>query len=167
MLLDCTFRDGGYYNHWDFSSDLINQYLVSMKAAKVDIVELGFRFLKNSGFKGACAYTTDEFIESLDIPAGLTIGVMVNGADLVTEIGVEPALEKLFPRKASETPVDIVRFACHFHEFEKVLPAAKWLSDRGYRVGFNLMQIASRSREEVLDLATKANDWPRGGLVLR
>ena len=159
-LLDCTLRDGGYYNAWDFSTDLINQYLVSMKAAKVDIVELGFRFLKNSGFKGACAYTTDEFIESLDIPAGLTIGVMVNGADLVTEIGVEPALEKLFPRKASETPVDIVRFACHFHEFEKVLPAAKWLSDRGYRVGFNLMQIASRSREEVLDLATKANDWP-------
>ena len=26
-LLDCTLRDGGYYNNWDFSTDLINDYL--------------------------------------------------------------------------------------------------------------------------------------------
>ena len=26
-LLDCTLRDGGYYNNWDFSKDLVNDYL--------------------------------------------------------------------------------------------------------------------------------------------
>ena len=25
--LDCSLRDGGYYNNWDFDNDLINQYL--------------------------------------------------------------------------------------------------------------------------------------------
>ena len=27
VLLDCTLRDGGYYNNWDFSTDLIENYL--------------------------------------------------------------------------------------------------------------------------------------------
>ena len=46
-VLDCTLRDGGYYNNWDFSKELIEDYLEAMSAAKVEYVELGFRFFKN------------------------------------------------------------------------------------------------------------------------
>ncbi len=159
-LLDCTLRDGGYYNDWDFSPQLIEDYLVAMKAAQVDIVELGFRFLKNQGFKGPCAYTTDEFLQSISIPTGLEIGVMLNGSDLCTEIGCEDALKRLVPSRASETPVSLVRCACHFYELPKALPAAGWLSKRGFRVGFNLMQIADRTQEEVAELTKMATDWP-------
>lgn len=159
-LLDCTLRDGGYYNAWDFSPSLIEEYLLAMKAARVDVVELGFRFLKNQGFKGPCAYTTDDFLESLYIPPGMTVGVMMNGADLCTDIGCFGALERLFPRPAAETPVELVRFACHFRELPKALPAAGWLAERGYRIGFNLMQVADRTREEVTDLSRMARDWP-------
>lgn len=151
-LLDCTLRDGGYYNSWDFAPDTINLYLGAMKAAKVDVVELGFRFLKNEGFKGACAYTTDDFLRRLEIPSGLTIGVMVNGADLCTEIGWRAAIEHLFPEPASNTPVDLVRLACHFDELSNAFSASEWLVERGYRVGVNLMQIADRKQEEVQQL---------------
>lgn len=160
LLLDCTLRDGGYYNAWDFPSDLVNAYLEAMRAAQVDIVELGFRFLANHGFKGPCAYTTDDYIRSLTIPSGLTVAVMVNGSDLLTDLGLEPTLERLFPETAATSPVELVRFACHFHEFERVLPAVGWLRERGYRVGFNLMQISDRTREEVVELARKAKGWP-------
>jgi 4-hydroxy 2-oxovalerate aldolase len=160
LLLDCTLRDGGYYNAWDFSPALIEEYLLAMKAAQVDVVELGFRFLKNQGFKGPCAYTTDDFLESLAIPPGLTVAVMMNGADLCTDIGCIGALERLFPRPAAETPVELVRFACHFRDLPEALPAAGWLSDRGYRVGFNVMQIADRSREELRELTRMVRDWP-------
>ena len=60
-LLDCTFRDGGYYNNWNFDIDLINQYLNAMEIAKVDVVELGFRFLKSDDFLGPCAFSKDNF----------------------------------------------------------------------------------------------------------
>ena len=40
-LLDCTLRDGGYYNNWDFPKDLIDEYLKAMSAAKIEYVELG------------------------------------------------------------------------------------------------------------------------------
>ena len=41
-----------------------------MKAAQVDVVELGFRFVENRGFKGPCAFTTDDFLRSLTFPRG-------------------------------------------------------------------------------------------------
>ena len=73
-LLDCTLRDGGYYNSWDFSPDLISQYIDAMLSAGVDIVEIGFRSLNNRGFRGASAFTTDDFLESLNIPKDLMVG---------------------------------------------------------------------------------------------
>ena len=43
-VLDCTCRDGGYYNLWNFKIDEINQYLSSCSKAGIDIVEIGFVF---------------------------------------------------------------------------------------------------------------------------
>ncbi|WP_296766803.1 hypothetical protein, partial [Sediminimonas sp.] len=160
ILLDCTLRDGGYYNVWNFHPTLIDSYLAAMKAAQVDIAELGFRFLENEGFKGPCAFTTDDFLRSLTIPHGLVVGVMINGADLCSDLGCIPALERLFPERADETPVDLVRIACHFRELQRAQSAVTWLSDRGYRVGLNLMQISDRTQEEVAALTALARNCP-------
>jgi 4-hydroxy 2-oxovalerate aldolase len=40
ILLDCTLRDGGYHNNWDFDSSLIQEYLNAVAAAGVDYVGL-------------------------------------------------------------------------------------------------------------------------------
>jgi len=159
-ILDCTLRDGGYYNSWNFSDELISNYLTAMKAAHVNVVELGFRFLSNNGFRGACAFTTDEFLRSLNIPDDLQVAVMVNGADLLSDVGVEDALLKLFPEVAATSPVDIVRIACHFHEVPKMIHASAWLAEKGYRVGLNLMQIADRTEQEIQSLGKMAQEWP-------
>jgi len=160
ILLDCTLRDGGYYNDWDFPSELIDQYLHAMQAIEADFVEIGFRSLKKSGFKGGCAYSTDTFIRTLNVPPGLKLGVMVNASELVNYPGGCPAaLEKLFT-PASESPVTLVRLACHLHEFEQALPASHWLKQQGYSVGFNLMQVSDRTREEISNLAGMASRYP-------
>ena len=82
-LLDCTLRDGGYYNAWDFDVDLVESYLQAMDALDVDYVELGFRFIGADGFKGALAYSTDAYIRELHVPEGLRLGVMLNASDVV------------------------------------------------------------------------------------
>lgn len=161
VILDCTLRDGGYYNYWDFDPELVQAYLNAMVALKVDYVEIGLRSLKNQGFKGGFAYSTDRFLEALNIPNELEnkIGVMVNASELVAEpLGLVKTLESLFNPK-SQSWVALVRIACHVHEFEQALPAANWLKDQGYRVGFNLMQIGDRSDSEILKLAQKASDY--------
>ncbi|MGP9659589.1 aldolase catalytic domain-containing protein [Halomonas sp. AOP31-B1-25] len=164
VLLDCTLRDGGYYNAWDFSQGLIHEYLIAMQAAGVNIVELGLRSLKKQGFQGPCAFTTDEFIRGLSIPAGLTVGVMINGSELVGNVPQVEALERLFPNNAANSPVELVRIACHVHEFSGSLPAVTWLKERGFKVGFNLMQVADRSEEEVKALAREAKAYPLDAL---
>ncbi|MBY8965040.1 aldolase catalytic domain-containing protein [Algiphilus sp. NNCM1] len=160
IFLDCTLRDGGYYNSWDFCPELINQYLEAMQAAGVDAVELGFRTLRNKGFRGPCAFTTDGFIRSLKVPSGLTVGVMVNGSELVGISYQQESLERLFPNASADSPVDFVRLACHCHEVESVLPAVTWLKERGYKVCLNLMQVSDRTEEEIKDLARRAKGYP-------
>ncbi|MGM0433328.1 MAG: aldolase catalytic domain-containing protein [Pseudomonadota bacterium] len=160
MLLDCSVRDGGYYNSWDFSRSLVDDYLEAMTNAGVNVVELGFRSLKNEGFLGPYAYTTDAHLESLAVPDSLTVGVMVNAGELVGDQDQQAALGRLFPLRASESRVSLVRVACHVHEFTRALQAADWLDEQGYRVGFNLMQVADRSEEELTQLAEAASDHP-------
>lgn len=159
VFLDCTLRDGGYYNSWDFSVELINQYLEAVHVADVDVVELGFRSLENRGFQGPCAFTTDDFVRSLSIPDRITLGVMVNGSELVGSAPMDELLQSLFPNSAANSPIGLVRIACHIHEFESALPAAIWLKAQGFRVGFNLMQIADCSDEKLKALAREARNY--------
>lgn len=160
IFLDCTPRDGGYYNDWNFSQELIENYMIAMQSVGVDYVELGLRSLKNQGFKGASAYTTDDYLRSLEIPNGISLGVMINGAELVGDTPMELVLEQLFPEDAKKSLVKLVRIACHAHEFSKSLLAVEWLKNKGFMVGFNLMQIATRSQSEVEELSAEASNYP-------
>lgn len=158
-IIDCTLRDGGYYNQWDFSVELIQAYLSSMEAAGVDFVELGFRSFDTNGFRGACAFTSDEFILSLDIPSTLKIGVMINASELVNHFdGPIDAAKRLFSN-TTKSIVRLVRLACHVHEFELILPVCAWLKEQGYMVGINLMQVADRSELEIEHIGEVASRY--------
>jgi hypothetical protein len=67
-VLDCTFRDGGYYNHWNFDLKLIKKYIDIMLRLDVKIIELGFRFLETNQNLGILATTTDDLLDRLKIP---------------------------------------------------------------------------------------------------
>ena len=152
-FVDCTLRDGGYHNAWDFSVPLTDGYLAAMAALGADRVELGFRSLRRDGFKGSAAFTTDGFIDLLNVPDGVTLGVMVNAAELV--LGPDQqrsALEALFP-PTSRDRIRLVRIAAHLEEVEASLSAIDWLRAEGYEVGINLMQVSEASLDEVTRLA--------------
>ena len=159
-LLDCTLRDGGYANNWDFDINLINAYLDAMSVISADYVEIGFRSFERNSFKGCCWYTTDNFIKTLNVPKNLKLGVMVNASELVKHPdGVVGALSQLF-NPAAESPITLVRIACHLPEFEKVMPGCEWLKAQGYIVGMNLMQISDRTPEEIKSTAEVASKHP-------
>ncbi len=160
-IIDCTLRDGGYYNNWDFDENLVNEYLQAMDSLQVDFIEIGFRTLKNDNFKGAFAYSADNYLKNLNVPAGLKnkLGVMVNGSEISNPKTQIACLEKLFKLK-SKSPVTLVRIACHTHEFNDCLPAATWLKKNGYLVGFNLMQISDCPHKEIIKYAKNANSYP-------
>ncbi len=158
-VLDCTLRDGGYYNNWDFPEPVVRRYLQSVSKAKIDFVEIGFRFLPQSKFFGAFAYSTDEYLSSIEIPPSLGIGVMVNAKDLLNHtMGPEKSTLSLFKEKI-HSPVTLVRIASHLHEVEKSRAIVKTLKDLGYQVGFNLMQTGGKSFDELSRVAEEIEKW--------
>ena len=44
-LIDCTLRDGGYYNNWQFSKTDIQNYINQISKTGIKFVEIGFLFL--------------------------------------------------------------------------------------------------------------------------
>ena len=154
-LLDCTLRDGGYYNDWDFARSTIRRYAQAMASARVPIVEIGFRTLDRSGFRGPAAYATDGYLETLELPVGPTYGVMVNGAEFAEAASPSATVDELFA-VADRSPIDLVRIAAHYRELDALGPALERLGELGYRVGLNLMQIAARTTEEIHHFAAVA-----------
>ena len=64
-ILDCTLRDGGYYNNWDFSLNFVSAYLDAVSASNIDIVEIGLRSLLKDSYKGPYAFSSEGFLRSL------------------------------------------------------------------------------------------------------
>ncbi len=148
-ILDCTLRDGGYYNNWDFSKELIDEYLKAMSAAKIEYVELGFRFLKKDIYLGPCAYTSPSFLETLNIPKNLKIGVMINAKDITSNNLSKVEIDKYFLDLPKKNKVSFVRFACHLSEIQKIIPLCNKLNQKRITTVINLMQISEIEDREV------------------
>ncbi len=145
FVLDCTLRDGGYYNNWEFPKSLVQKYLFSCHQAGVDYVEVGLRSPKKNRFLGAHAYTTEGYLAELNPPNALKLGVMINTADFKKE-GVQ--LNNFFLPK-EQSLVSLVRIASHFSEIKESLLIAENLKSMGYTVGLNLMQIGVQADERI------------------
>jgi len=144
-ILDCTMRDGGYYNDWDFSPEFVTDYLSLMSELGVTHVELGFRFLKSQSHSGPWSYTPDTLVEMNQGSKGLKLGVMANLGELIN--ASESTLQRMFPESAV---VSFVRIACHFEELEHLPPLVQFLVHQGFQVGVNLMQVSERTKSELI-----------------
>lgn len=159
QLLDCTLRDGGYYNGWNFSRQLTSSYLAAVSAAGVNAIEIGFRLLPQDRFLGPFAYSTDAFLTTLSLPHDALIGVMVNAKELLAYAdGADAALALLF-QDATRSPVRLVRIAAHATEVARSEAIARWLKTKGYLVAVNLMQVAGQSEEVVERVGATVQGW--------
>ncbi len=158
-LLDCTFRDGGYYNQWVFGPKLVSRYLRAMQGARIDALEIGFRFLPQPGFLGPFAYASDDLLADLPLPKGVTIAVMVNAKELLGyPDGPDAAVDFLFG-PAQTSPVELVRIAAHFTELPGCRAIASRIKRKGYDVAVNIMQAGGRTPEELSAAAASIADW--------
>lgn len=159
FILDCTLRDGGYYNNWDFESEVVHAYLEAVSKANIEYVELGLRNFPKQGFLGAYAFTTEGHLNTLELPKGPTYGVMIDAKTIIESgFSVVEAINKLFV-PAKESKIGLVRVAAHFHEVEDSGQIVKELKKLGYIVGYNLMQAGGKTDEVIAEKALIAKSW--------
>jgi 4-hydroxy 2-oxovalerate aldolase len=158
-ILDCTLRDGGYYNNWDFSHDLIQEYLYVMADLPINYVEIGFRRYKNEGFLGPCAFSKLSFLNTLDIPVNLKLAVMINATEIMEDGGSVSSsrLSDLFPSSPEVEKIKLVRIACSYLELFTIKPALEWLRSEGFLVGLNLIQISELTDDEIINSGAFVN----------
>jgi 4-hydroxy 2-oxovalerate aldolase len=138
-LLDCTLRDGGYYNNWNFDIKKANKYLKSSYSANIDIIELGFKFLEKNQNYGPFAFVDTKLIKKIPKNKKTKIAIMINADDFLKIKGnYKTYLNKLFKKKSD---LEIIRIAVRFKDYKMIMKYINHLKSLNYKICFNLMQI--------------------------
>ncbi len=153
-ILDCTLRDGGYYNSWDFSNHITSEYLNSMRALDVDIIEIGLRQKQKDTYYGANAFSSDSYLSTLDLTGCFKLSVLINESELNAS-SLDDDLRALFPVSCTNTPISLVRIATKMDSLDNALKIASWLKSKGFDVAVNIMQVSLLSDEQVDSICSK------------
>lgn len=74
-IVDCTIRDGGLVNNWDFSVEFVQNLYAGLNEAGVDYMEIGYKnspkLLKGAEGAGPWRFLDDDFLRKV-IPQKVT-----------------------------------------------------------------------------------------------
>ena len=148
QLLDCTLRDGGYVNNWEFSRELYEAVPYCLQQAHLDFIELG---IMGSGSKG---FTTKfETLEDIPLPKRLENS---NSLFTVMMTGKEYERITVAPYQKDKT-LDAIRYAFFKADKEKGIIHLRKLVDKGYKVFAQTMATFQYSDDELLELVDDIN----------
>lgn len=153
-ILDCTIRDGGHLNKWQFSQPCVKaSYFAALKSG-IDYFEIGYRCPSTVTGLGDFGYCTDEFLFSLFTASPkCKLTVMIDAGKSNTS---------LFGRCTPEnTPVRAVRVAAYPYELAKAFELLEDLKEKGYEVFLNLMASSELTGENLDQLRF----WEQRGIL--
>ncbi len=144
-ILDCTLRDGGYYTDWDFSPELVSNYILAMNELPIDYLELGYRNNPSKDYLGKMGYCPVSVLKEIRRVSTKKLAVMLN------EKSTLPSnLDSLL--KPIVCYVDMVRIAIDPKNIDRAIILAKAVKGYGFEVGFNVMYMSTwLANQEFLD----------------
>lgn len=148
-LLDCTLRDGGYINDWNFGYKTICSIINQLVESKVNYVEVGF--LRN------CEYDPNKtlFNNCEEIKPILPEN---KGNTMFTAMALHNLydINKLEPYDGQT--IDAIRVTFHDYDIDEGLEFVKKAIDKGYKVFCNPINIMGYSEEQLLYLIERMNE---------
>jgi 4-hydroxy 2-oxovalerate aldolase len=137
-VLDCTIRDGGLMNNWQFTDEFVKAIYDANVAAGVDYMEIGYKSSEKSFSRkevGAWKFCDERDLQKIvgENKTGLKLSAMA-------DIGrIEP--DDILPAK--ESLLDMIRVAAYAHQVDKAIWLAEHCLDKGYEVTINLMAVST------------------------
>lgn len=148
-VLDCTLRDGGYCNEWNFGFDNTKQIIKSLVESGIEIIECGFLTNKVAYNKNITKYNNFEQMRtvlSAKHEEQMYVCMMNYG-----EYDVDSLPE------CSENTVDGIRLAFHKKDMFAALDLCIKIKSKGYKVFIQAMVSLNYSDEEFLELIHQVN----------
>lgn len=150
QLLDCTLRDGGYINDWEFGHDNLVSVFERVVSANVDIIEVGFLderrvFDRNRSIMPDTA-SVEKIYGNLDRNKTMVVGMIDYGTCSLKQI-----------QPCSESFLDGIRVIFKKHIRKEAVEFCGELVKLGYKVFVQAVSITSYTDKELLDLIELTN----------
>lgn len=154
-VLDCTVRDGGLINKWQFSDDFVRKVFIALSQSGVDYMEMGYKSSEeyfSRDENGAWKFCTEEDLKRIigDYDHKMKLSAMVDIGRIDSE--------DIPPKK--DSVLDMIRVACYAKEMDKGISLAHQCLDKGYETTINLMAVSKvleRDLDEALDDLSKSH----------
>lgn len=150
-ILDCTLRDGGYINDWEFGHDNLLSVYERLAKAGVDIVEVGFIDDRRPYDYNRSIYPNTAAITKTLGKAVLRPKMVVGMIDYGT-----CNLDNI--EHCNESFLDGIRVIFKKSKMKEAMEYCRALKDKGYAVFSQLVSVTSYSDEELLKLIELVND---------
>lgn len=147
-LLDCTLRDGGFLNDWNFGYTSMLNIFNRLNNANTDIIEIGFiddRAKKDlSRSMNPSTKDFDEIYSSVKNKKSMVVAMIDYGTCDINNI----------------TPsdfIDGIRVIFKKKDIDKALEFCRQIKEKGYKVFVQPVSITTYSDKEMIELVEKVN----------
>ena len=151
FLLDCTLRDGGYINDWEFGHDNIVNIFERVVGSNVDVIEIGFLDDRRDFDINRTIMPETENVEAiygkLDRKNTMVVGMIDYGTCDISNL-----------QPCSDSYLDGIRVIFKKNKMYPAMDYCRQVKELGYKVFAQLVSVPSYSDDELLELIKLAND---------
>lgn len=150
FLLDCTLRDGGYVNDWEFGHDKIIEIFERLVSSGVDYIEVGFLDDRRSFDINRTimpdTQAVNKIFAGLDKGNAMILGMIDYGTCSIDHI-----------QPCKDTFLDGIRVIFKEHLMYEALAYCKQLKDLGYKVFAQMVSVTTYTDEKLKEYAELVN----------
>ncbi len=151
LLLDCTLRDGGYINDWEFGHDNIVNIFDRVVSSKVEFIEIGFLDDRRKFDINRSIMPDTESVGKIYGELNRKDTTVVGMIDFGT-----CRIENLQPCR--ESFLDGIRVIFKKDKMHPAMEYCRQVKNLGYKVFSQLVSVTSYSDEELLEVIGLVND---------
>ncbi len=152
-VIDCSVRDGGLMNKWQFDDAFVRKVYVALAEAGVDYMEIGY-------LSSESAFSRDE-VGPWKFCAEADIKRIIGDDEKKIKLSAMADIGRIdyddIPHK-SDSSLDMIRVACYAHQVDKAIDLAHHCIDKGYETAINVMAVSTvglRELDEALEDLSK------------
>lgn len=149
-ILDCTLRDGGFVNNWNFGEKVIDDIFAKLDASGIDIIEVGYLYDKEPYGTGYTRFNDTDAVNSVfgkKSSQAMLVAMIDYGQCDISHVGLQRT-----------SGIDGIRITFKKKEISEALEFCKEVLNRGYKVFCQPVSVTTYSDQEILDLINKINE---------
>ena len=156
-LLDCTLRDGGYVNNWNFGLDNIKTVITGLQNARIDYIETGFLVDKKITKNQSLFNKIDEINTILpqNCDKNRFFAMISYGKFDINRLP-----------EYYDNLISGIRFIFKKQNLKNALKTCREIKSKGYRLFINPTFINQYEKEELIELIRQINQIHPAGFTI-